>query len=744
MRLAGLCLLTLLSACSGGNNQVGAPLPSPTGGPASPPSACPLDTAWQILPGDGADNIPPSRPLRILLRNPLTDEQLTARSGAIRLDDEKGNGVAISSRLTDAGCKIEARPKEMLRGDSEYRLRVDMAALIGEAANGEVTHRFRTMDTKFLGASFFNSEIPAIDRLTRYDLLGVLRFGGRWVTELALPERNPDVAVPNSYLQALHRFCEFAVARQQQSWIQIPVFLPDDGLQRALDYLQQREDGCNLLLFAIGNEVDRMDSDEERYAKKFDWPDYLAALRRIVPRLRERFPDAPIAALDLSSFEEYDDYRAIADWVAPLCASNDPVIDEVDFLSIHFYPYTGAQKLWDMLGMGRQFADNLRQLPADCPPLLLGEYNTTYQWRPASTYPGSGGDAFIPLLTLPEVLHQRNTIGLLHWSLIEGDTSTLGLFQPPALTPRPVYPGYLLLKAITNTAPVATRRSPPDLAVSAFSRGETLHLYLGNYRPIFRHGIDIGGDDAAISIDYPDIAIAALPPLPPFSLTYLRFEDGTVVSRQRISYRDQNIDTVAAADTALHCIPVADFSEPNIAGVDFIRPDFNQNLKIDTAGTPVPVPLTDGATLEEMDGLIEVRCDASPQYCGISLPLVADTTTQRSVDWSEAVQTASFRLTVSNPGIRALSLRAQLASTHPATHEDIEQAFTSRFFVAAGQTTEVVLPWRLFQPPAANDATLPAALAKLAALRLLLSAPRQGDSVQLRRVEICDQTTTSE
>ncbi len=742
LSIVGL-LAALLLGCDGGNNRVGG---GPAeAGPTAPTMPCSLDVPARVHPADGADHIPPSRPLRIELARPLTPARLAEHSSAVALTDANGAAVALAPRLDASGCTVELQAVPPLRGGTDYRLRVDLAALTGDPAAGTITRRFRTLDLKFLGASFFDSRITAIDRLTETELLGVLRFGGRWVTELALPGRNPGVTIPDSYLRALHRFCEFAVARGQQTLIQIPLFLPDDGLRRALDYLQHRDDGCNRMLFAIGNEVDRIDSDEERYADRFEWPDYLAALRRIVPLLRQRFPDAAIAALDLSSFEEYDDYRALRDWVGPLCASDDPAVRAIDYLSIHFYPYTGAQKLWDMLDMGRRFAAGLRQLPADCPPLLLGEYNTTYQWRPQSTYPGSGGDAFLPLLTLPELLHQQNTIGLLHWSLLEDTTSTLGLFQSPALTPRPVYPGYLLLRPVRNTDPVATRHAPPDLAVSAFADGDTVHLYLGNYQPVFRRGIDLGSDDAAVAIEHPGLPAATLSPLPPFSLTHLHIAGGVIVAERRIGFHDQNITSgPTTADTTPHCIPVADFSEPNKRGDDFIGVDFDQNRKIATGGTPLPVPAADGPELEEMDDLLEVRCGPSPQRCGVSLPLLADTATRAAVDWSEGLSTAAFRLSISNPGDESITLLAQLATTHPASETEIAEAFSSDFSVPAGQTTTLSLPWHWFRQPDAAARSPATALARLAALRLLLRTPRPGDTFQLRRIEICDRATNPE
>jgi len=62
----------------------------------------------------------------------------------------------------------------------------------------------------------------------------------------------------------------------------------------------------------------------------------------------------------------------------------------------------------------------------------------------------------------------------------------------------------------------------------------------------------------------------------------------------------------------------------------------------------------------------------------------------------------------------------------------------------AGQTTTLSLPWHWFRQPDAAAHSPATALARLAALRLLLRAPRPGDAFQLRRIEICDRATNPE
>jgi len=768
--LSAARLLTLLFALAfsgcGGNNQVGgqsdpnneiSTQPGPekpsTDPPNEPQPDCRLSgTAFEISPARDANDIPATRPIRIALGDALKPDALAQGATAVSLSDMDGNEVAIDIHLKKTDCLIEIVPQKPLRGGTRYRLNVDLAQLTGKEMENDssVEQYFTTMDMRFLGASFFNSQITSIEQLTRTDLLGVLRFGGRWVTELALPEKNPDIIVPDSYLAALDHFCNYATGRDQRSVIQIPVFLPSAGIREALAYLQQREDHCNLLLFAIGNEVDRMDSDEEQYADSYEWPDYFAALKRIVPLLRAYFPDAAITALDLSSFEEYNDYQALRDWVDPFCASDDPAVRQVDFLSVHFYPYTGAQKQWDMLGMGKQFDDNLRQLPQDCPPLLLGEYNTTYQWRAGSTYPGSGGDAFMTLLTLPEILRQEKTVGLLHWSLIEEDTSTLGLFQPPGMAAKAIYPGYLLLMPVKNSMPVAATTTLDTLAPSAFDADGTLHLYLGNYKPLWRRNITVGNSTSAqVMIDQPNLSPLTVAALPPFSLTYLQLDPASgLLKQQRISFENQNISDgpLPSADNR-HCITVADFSEPNKEGADFISQDYNQNLKIATGGTPLAItffPNQPSVQMGEMASLLELRCHPATERkaCGVSLPLLADTATTKSVDWSEGSETASFRLTLSNPEQTAVSLQLQLGMNHPATADDIENDMAVALSIPGGQTVQRDVPWSSFAQPATTPATqvqtLQATLSRLAALRVMLANPDTSGTIQIRQVEICD------
>lgn len=769
--IVALAAITLLSlgGCGSGDNAVATQPPgaedngsednSNHNGNESPLQevSCSIPQRYRLLPENGATTVPASRPVRLYLDGTHLPATLPADSAnAAYLQDDSGNRITLDAQLDPSRCLIEFHPQKTLTPNHDYQLTIDINHLLGgDPADlpATLSRQFRTMDENLLGASFFNNKLPDIDLLTEGDLLPLLRFGGRWVTEMALPEKFPDIVVPDSYLDALHRFCEYATVRNRRSWIQLPVFMDDAGIALALDYLQKRPDHCNLTVFAIGNEVDRIDSDEEQYADLYEWPDYLAALKRIIPLARDKFPDTPMVALDLSSFEEYDNYRAIKKWVVPFCSSDEPLLQEIDFLSIHFYPYTGAQKLWDMLDMGERMSTALAQLPAGCPPLLLGEYNTTYQWRPGSTYPGSGGDAFMPVLSLPAVLHQQQIKGLLHWSLIEPDYSTLGLFISGSRMPRPVYQAYSMLRHAQNGRAIDSTVIRPDLLARAFAvENSQIELFISNQQPIFRRDLWLGGDTADIEIASSDIPPQSLNLVPPFSLTRLQIDPQTgITERQFISYQNQAISTTAPelTSTERHCVPVADFNEPNKPGPDFIGPDYNQNDKIATGGTPLPIAnlvSTDSVTIEEKENMMEVNCAETAQgaQCGVSLPLFADTATpdQRTKNWSEAADTALFRIYLSNPDQAALEFQLKLVSNHPAPYAESSHAMAVPVTLTSG-TQELIVPWKDFrQPddtPAEEQQTLQETLTNVGALQMVLDASgNNSPRLQIHSVEICD------
>ncbi len=712
-----------------------------------------------LRPAANNNQVPPGRPLRIILNRDLMPASLPGRATAVKLRDNRAQTIPVTLSLDHDRCLITITPEEKLEYHTAYQLDVDLAALTGLAAenfdNQLLTRNFTTMDNRFLGTSFFDRKNPEITNLTAMDLLGVLRFGGRWVTATALVDNNPANVIPDTYLQTLHEFCEFAVNREQRSIVQLPVFLPSTGIQQALRYLQQRQDHCNLLALSIGNEPDRYDNDEEHYAEHYDWADYLADLQRIVPLVRQQFPEMPLIALDLSAFEEYNQFRALREWVDPFCSSSDPAIGEIDFLSIHFYPFTGAQKSWDMLKMGRLFASNLAQLPDRCPDLLIGEFNTTYQWRSGATYPGSGGDAFMSLLTLPEILHQEKVLGLLHWSLLEDSSSTLGLFQTNGLIPRPIYPGYLLLNAIRNTHPLAASPQTGNIEANAFIQdNDTLHLYLGNYQPVFQRNLSISNQPQAdIRITVPGLPFAGtLKALPPMSLTHLVMDaQSGIIRQQLISYQHQDI-SLTAYDTSTrkaHCVALADFSEPNIEGPDFVGKDFNQNRKIASGGTPLPAaekPYSWSVSIAEHENYLVVKClpTLGRQYCGVSLPVIADTDAPeaRFRDWSTGTATAWLQLTISTPLGVDQKLLAAFADSYLLEPDNVTRTHRHPFLLHTGGNKVVKLPWKQFSPAgsagAPDTGALQQLLSQLATINILLEQPDSGSEFHLHKLEICD------
>ncbi len=753
----------VLAGCGGGGA-------AGVGGAENPDNeltACPQSTL-KISPSDNAQYIAPGRSAQVWFSQPPSAASLVQNPAAIRLLDDAGVEVPVVRSLNAAECRVDLKPSQPLRYHTNYIVQV-RPALLKNAAGGvlagnERSQRFTTFERRLLGASYFNGGLTQMDLLQEKDLLGVLRFGGRWVTEFALAEKNPGTVVPGTYIEHLRRFCDFAVSRNQLAWIQIPVLMDNADIATILDALEARPDRCNLLLFAIGNEVDRFDHSEEQYAQDYHWPEYLAALERIVPLLQTRFPDIARVALDLSSFEDYWDYAAVRAWVDPFCASQSPAVKAIDFLSIHLYQFNGAQKYWDMVLLGDMFANHLAQLPASCPDILLGEFNVTYQWQADSTYPTSGGDSFPTVIALPEVMHQKKVIGLLQWSLLEDATSTIGLYRNSNLTPKPLFWGYRLLEPTRDAEALVSTSGRLGVVSRAFQdRSGRQHVYLANRDPVFRRNLTLG---TGTTTDVRLVGAAGqfngtLPTLPPLSLTHLEVDAGSgIIANRQINDHTPNAPPASygTAANTLHCTVLADFTEPNKTADVYVGPDFNENLKIASGNPPTelyaPAIYAGETRIAEVEagGYLEVACgngtlasQPARTRCGVSLPLYSEKASQdwQRKDWSEGRDTAFFRINLEAvSGSPAFRLRAELVDDSPATPEQSTYFHGLGFNVPATSTAPIDLPWVQFAQvgttPTGAQFTLAQALSRIAELRLVLEDPASSRTFHIHWVEICD------
>ncbi len=714
-----------------------------------------------ISPPNGTRHLPLSTPVIIDFDTPLMAQATSSFSDAIRLTDSLGRAVPHVTRFDYAQSMLTLVPEAALPSGQTFEISINTQLLLTDTGeplgNQRITSKFSTLDERFLGASFFNHGFDELNALTEAQLLGVLRFGGRWVTELGLAANESGAPI---YLDALQQFCDYARARNQDTVIQIPILMENTQITRFLEALQSQPAQCNLMAFAIGNEPDRFDTDEEQYATQFLFSDYQAAAERIIPLVKQVFPHTALIAPDLSSFEEYNHYATLSEWIAPLCGTQNPAFNELDYLSIHLYPFSGAQKSWEMLDLGDIYANDLAQLPDDCPNLILGEFNVTYQWRPNGTYPGSGGDAYYPVLSLPEILHQENTRGMLHWSLLEGKTSTIGLFRNTDLSPKPLYFGYQLLKPVENSHPIDSHALGDGLVSRAFlsAQADRVEVYVANKQPIFLRDLTLG------NAGHEDIVLPALtgelPPLtldylPPMSLTHLSFAlpDGTLRA-EYISERDQSIQTGVYRPTAetTHCTLLADFSEPNKNGPEFTGEGFNQNLKIASGGTPfrlVDLQPGDSLALREdpTAGYLEVDCGASDSadlsartLCGVGLPVVSDLTAAMHHwrDWSPAWATGFLRLTLDSPDATPPRLRVTFADNPLVTRNTPRFLPSATLPLTAEQPQQLQLEWQSTVPNPVNLQQYQKTLQRLESIHLTLDQPQHPQRFRLYRVEICD------
>ncbi len=599
---------------------------------------------------------------------------------------------------------------------------------------------------KILGINYSGTSPPHIESLQKKDLLGAVKMSGIWVSKLSV-ER---------YLATSVRFCKFASERGQDAFLQIPLTYSNRDTTLALQNLLAK--GCKPKGFSIGNEADRLVTD--RIVSRYSVDDYVADYNRIVPLVGQYFPDAKVIALELSSFTVKDykatdavamKYRPIFDWLIPF--SKARLAKKPDYLSVHFYPFTGGQKEWETLSGGRMLRNMLRDLEPylkDLPPLLIGEFNTTYQYENSTAYPGSGGDSFMIALTALELFSTNLVSGVFHWSLWDGPISTLSLYQGRDVPPAPLLQAYRMLGSIVDYQPASAKTNKAAIDTYAFQRGGRYRVFLVNSSPFFRRNLTVStkpGSD--IQVDFCDCNEPQMKlTVPPLSMTAI---EGGFAERSgnqkvtRFSYADRVTrvaDMTTAEPVKNFCAPLADFALASYPDAHFENPIYNQNNKIGTGGTFVGVssPGT-RVSVQKAPNFLNVDC-ALPRtghayfQCGVKFPVVADSLSDKKIgtDWTDGYDKGTLRLTVSSDSPVALELHLedfQPEALRYNTHQfPVDVSGMKTIDVPVRQFTQ--LPGRGFNVPLKN------VLRNVAALRIETRQAGFSGKFRVHKLEVCD------
>jgi len=585
-------------------------------------------------------------------------------------------------------------------------------------------------ESRILGIDYAGSQLGDLDRLRPDDLPGALKMSGTWVSKLTF----------DPFVRIAGHFCRYAQGRGQDAYIQLPVTFTSREVSAALEALATQ--GCQPKGFAIGNEVDRMVT--EKIVARYTPADYIADYNRIVPLVSRRFPMARIIALELASFavKEYGDgdpvamkYRPTFEWLLPFLKA--PLVRRPDYVSVHYYPFTGAQKEWETLAglrMLRVILADLEPHLANAPPLLIGEFNTTYQYEADTVYPASGGDSFMAALLVPGLLHTGTIAGLFHWSLAEPEHSTLGLFHGRKPDAAPLHYAYRMMAGVQDHQFAAARVARPGVEAFAFHRHGRFRTFAVNTSPFFVRNAEVRMDYCGC--DGPP-AVATLPPL---SITEFSGD-----ATRRFSYSDRTLrsgDFSASERATTHCTPLADFSQKRFPAAHFENARFNQNGKIGTGGSFVPVSSSGArASLRPGPDHLAVDCrvpEMASRYfqCGVKLPLVPDAAADRKqgLDWSEGFETGSFRMTVESDLPVAIDL--YLGDHWPEAVGN--NAHLAKVQLSGRKTFTV--PIRQFnQSPGFGIARpLKDILRNVADLRIEVRQPGFAGQFRIHRLEVCD------
>ncbi len=594
---------------------------------------------------------------------------------------------------------------------------------------------------KLLGVDHSGVDLSRLEGLGEGELLGALKMSGIWVSRLS----------PDKHARLSAEICAYTARRKQALFLEMPVSYSDADVGLVLEHLVSS--GCAPAGFSIGNEVDRLVA--EGLAARYAVEDYVADYNRITPLLKKRFPAAKIVALELSSFKSRDAeknappsvlYKPVFDWLVPF--SRARLASPPDYVSVHYYPFDGAQREWETLSAGailRGILSDLGPQLAAAPPLILGEFNATYQYHEALSYPGSGGDSFMAALAVPDMLSNRAVAGLFHWSLVEPKDSTLGLYSAGA--PAPLFLAYRVMSDALDRRPAKAEVRAAGLEAYAFSKGGDYKLVLVNTTPFFRRNVAFSGEKGAdVSVeDFRGCAgFGGSATLPPFSIGEHGGKLTAAVRSSPVSfaYADRSLRTGDAEPGKAYCAPLADFSGKDSESEPFKNKRYDQNAKIATGGTLVALSSPGGRTvLTRENGALNVACElpgsgAAYYQCGAKLPLVADGMADRGsgADWRAGLEKGFLRIKVETD--RGLPLELHL--------EDFQSgAFdynTHRRIVDVSGSETVDVPIRTFSQAegAGSGRALADVLGNAAALRI--ETRRQGfaGSFKLRSIEVCD------
>lgn len=511
-------------------------------------------------------------------------------------------------------------------------------------------------EAKLLGIDYAGINSKLIEGLKKENLLGLLKMSGIWVSRLSY----------NKYIKVASEFCGYAAKREQVFFLEMPVLFSDSEITTILRNLVSA--GCIPRGVTIGNEVDRLAS--EGIVKQYSIKDYISDYNRMVPLIKKYLPSAKIVAIELSSFKskafEKDDplaviYKPVFDWLIPFLQAS--LVTQPDYISVHYYPFTGAQKEWETLSAGKMFRDITKDLGpylSFAPPLIIGEFNATYQYLESMVYLGSGGESFMSALVVPEILFNDSVAGLFHWSLMEPTPSTLGLYSVNSPVIEPLFYSYQILSDVLDQQMVKVMTNKPNIDAYAFYKNGRYTVILVNTSPFFSRNISILPDkDADISIkDFCGcVGAKGLITLPPFSIN--KFE-GSLLSNvympsRRFSYADRALgagEFTVDEQARAYCSVVADFSEKNYQTEHFQNKKYNQNAKIATGGTFYALSSPDGKTvMKKEQGVLNVSCNLpssgySYNQCGVKLPFVTDLMSDNKVgaNWAAGYEKGFFRI----------------------------------------------------------------------------------------------------
>lgn len=495
------------------------------------------------------------------------------------------------------------------------------------------------------------ANLDKLKAIQEKDLFGTLKMGGIGVWKVT--------STYDSYIKDVDAFCSFAVSRNQKTVIQLPVALKKK-MDTVLKHLKSAN--CNLAGVSIDNEPDRFTIEFPKFFKSYTVYDYIRDVHEIAPKIKMYLPDVYIVGLDLSAFIAVKGGKdPITAWLVPFCDAN-AASGDVDYVSIHYYPFNGAQKEWQNLLMGSQIKEFFNpassKVPANCPPVILGEMNMTFQYEGGTAYPGSGGESFMGALVVPEIFSIDGIDGLFHWALVEKPPSTLGLYNSSTSSFAPLYNTYKMLSAIEGAKKIPSSATDDDIVVSAFAKDGKYTIYIGNYSPFFKRDVTISnGPDFNIVINSHDIMLKTTLSLPPFSLTQVEAVFGAGgTTGKRFSYADREVKTgpfTASEGNVEYCSVLADFSEPKMKGYYFENNIWNQNNKIATGGTlndtnSYGTGIT--AKLRKENNALSIACTVSKKglsnLCGVELPLYDDTVDRKLRDWRNGLLKGFFRVTI--------------------------------------------------------------------------------------------------